>query len=207
MRQFRGAVILLAVVFWTPAVTSAQVSTPSRQVGTEAADLSRMDAGGDVVSSGEIEGEYFEGPYLGPSTAFRASPFADSPHPGQPGFPSGGFPHFEFDNRHYGHWYRPTAFGLGPYERCQPAPWRPRGYGNLGNRPCTAYRMDYAPFILDDSTSRFGPGYYRRQADERCTCGCCGYCCERLARGPSCPSWMPKSITRLFQRSSCENCR
>lgn len=104
---------------------------------------------------------------------FRDSIYGDRPHYGEPDAPAFGHPHYELPSRRYGIWYRPRDFGLGRAERCQPSDFRPRGYGNLFNRPSTCYRMDYRPYVMQETVSRFGPSYYRQQPDGRCTCDHC----------------------------------
>ena len=84
------------------------------------------------------------------------------------GGPTGGLLNYDRPFRNYGTWYRPKAFSLTPRERCQPGPFRPRGYGNLFNRQSDPRRMDYAAYQIKDSRSVFGPSYYAIPEDQHC---------------------------------------
>lgn len=114
--------------------------------------------------------------------------FRSSPHEGYPNT-SHGYPHYDLPGQHYGIWFRPHPFGMSKNERCRtPAPWRPRGFGNLFARPSTPYRMDYNRYQVSGATM-YGPSYYVRQPDPRCRChekNCPGCnCCKGLfARSP-----------------------
>lgn len=103
-----------------------------------------------------------------PSPIGQSSPTAQ-PHAGGAGWPSAGYPHYEDPPHFYDPWFRPRAFGLGKEERCRHhRPFRPRGYGNLFNRPSTPFRMDYHRYVVLDPYSGYGPSYYRRLPDPRC---------------------------------------
>ena len=100
--------------------------------------------------------------------AFRDTEYGHLPHYGDADSPGRGHAHYDYPSQRYGQWYRPKAFGLTQTERCLPRPFRPRGSGNLQNRPSTCYRIDYNPFVLKDPTTEYGPSYFLRQPDGRC---------------------------------------
>lgn len=100
---------------------------------------------------------------------FRISPWGDFPHYGLQDDPGQGHLHYDHRSRHYGHWYQPKQFGLTIVERCSAPLFRPRGYGNLFNRPSNCYRMDYHRYVLKDHRSDYGPSYYHNLPDPRCT--------------------------------------
>jgi len=128
-------------------------------------------AGSPLTEASEpiVSDEVFDSP-----PSFRDSPYGRHPHIATPNDPAYGHPHYDCPSRYHGIWYRPRSFGLGSRQRCRPALFRPRGYGNLFNRPCTAYRLDYQAYTLQKPDSRFGPAYYYRQKDARCAC--CDHC-------------------------------
>lgn len=95
-----------------------------------------------------------------------------TPDLGAPGSAGNGYHHFSMPFDRYTSWYRPRAATLTSNERCAPALFRPRGYGNLFNRPCDGYRMEYEPYTLGDGPSKYGPSYIAQLPDARCN-GCC----------------------------------
>ena len=103
-----------------------------------------------------------------PPVIFRNTEYGAGPHPGMEEAPSRGYSHYDYPSERHGIWYRPKSFGLMMPQRCAPSPFRPRGYGDLFNRPVTCYRMDYHPYIVENTDNRFGPAYYRRQYDPHC---------------------------------------
>ncbi|MBC7965581.1 MAG: hypothetical protein H7Z17_06590 [Fuerstia sp.] len=105
-----------------------------------------------------------------------------TPDLGAPGSAGNGYHHFSMPFDKYTSWYRPRAATLTQYQRCAPAPFRPRGFGNLFARPCDGYRMEYEPYTLEDLPSKYGPSYVARMPDPSCTdsCHCQDDCeCER----------------------------
>jgi hypothetical protein len=91
------------------------------------------------------------------------------PHPAPDWAATHGYPNYDLPDHHFGVWFRSQAWGLTKTERCAiPAPWRPRGLGNLFARPSTSHRMDYHRYVLIDPTSGYGPSYYVRQPDPNC---------------------------------------
>ena len=88
--------------------------------------------------------------------------------PGSPASAGHGFQHFVMPMDKYTHWYRPRAATLAACQRCAPPAFRPRGFGDLFAEPCDGFRMEYAPYMLADGTSNYGPAYVARQADPRC---------------------------------------
>lgn len=95
-----------------------------------------------------------------------------NPDLGAPGSAGNGFHHFSMPFDRYTSWYRPRAATLTKYQRCAPGPFRPRGFGNLFARPCDGYRMEFEPYTLADSPSKYGPSYFARLPDPRCN-NCC----------------------------------
>lgn len=91
-----------------------------------------------------------------------------SPDFGAPGSAAHGYNHFSGPLDRFTTWYRPRAATLTAWQRCAPDSFRPRGFGNLFNRPCDGYRMDYAPYTLRGSNSLYGPAYLLRMPDPRC---------------------------------------
>lgn len=99
---------------------------------------------------------------------FRQSPLGAFPHLGNGSTGGQGYRHYDHPDYRYDIWYRPDRFGWGVAERCAPPPFRPRGYGNLFNRPSTCYRMDYNRYVLKNHRTEYGPSYYLRSPDQRC---------------------------------------
>lgn len=99
------------------------------------------------------------------------------PHPGPEWAATHGYPNYDYPDHLFGQWFRSQAWGLTQRERCGiPAPWRPRGLGNLFARPSTPHRMDYNRRILIDPHTGYGPSYYVRQPDPNCCArNCEGY--------------------------------
>ena len=96
-----------------------------------------------------------------PGTPFFAdTPYGARPVPGIPGSPSFGLPHRPEQTNRYGVWYRPKSFHAPNRAVYRPSPFRPRGFGNLFDRPCVPDRMDYARYTVRDLPSRYGPEYY-----------------------------------------------
>ena len=85
-----------------------------------------------------------------------------------------GVENYSWPFHNYTTWYRPKAFTLTKAQRCAPTPFYPRGQGNLFNRPCDSHRMDYAPYKLTISRSKYGPTYHRRLPDPQCDDCCLG---------------------------------
>ena len=96
-----------------------------------------------------------------PGTPFFAdTEYGESETPGVPGAPGFGLPHRPAPTNRYGIWYRPKSFH-GPNRAVyRPSPFRPRGFGNLFDRPCVPDRMDYERYTVRDLPSRYGPAYY-----------------------------------------------
>jgi len=108
-----------------------------------------------------------------PKESFNGyAPIRSNPDLGAPGSSGNGFHHFSMPFDKYTTWYRPRAATLTQYERCAPAPFRPRGFGNLFARPGDGYRMEYEPYLLGDAPSKYGPSYFARMPDPRCN-DCC----------------------------------
>jgi len=99
-------------------------------------------------------------------------------------------PFFRMPTNQYTGWYRPRAAERDTAVRCQPADFRPRGFGNLFARTPGGRRLDYRPYSLSDWRSPYGPAYYELAPDQRCegchskgrsglfgngTCGTCGH--------------------------------
>lgn len=99
---------------------------------------------------------------------FSRSPLGATPDLGDANDGGIGYRHYDYPGYRYGVWYRPHRFGWGIAERCAPAPFRPRGYGNLFNEPSTCYRMDYNRYVLKNHRTDYGPAYYFRSIDQRC---------------------------------------
>ena len=119
------------------------------------------------------------GDALMPADAFNGySQIRQSPDLGAPGSAGNGFHHFPMPFDKYTTWYRPRAASLTQYQRCAPAPFRPRGFGNLFARPCDGFRMEYEPYSLGDENSKYGPSYFAQMPDPRCDHNChrCGLC-------------------------------
>lgn len=95
-----------------------------------------------------------------------------APDLGAPGSAGSGFHHFPLPFDKYTTWYRPRAASLTQYQRCEPAPFRPRGFGNLFARPCDGFRMEYEPYSMGDENSKYGPSYMARMPDPRCEDHC-----------------------------------
>ena len=72
---------------------------------------------------------------------FRREPDLGSGHS-----PSYGYKHFPNPLHMFGSWYRPRASTLTATQRCVPAAFRPRGFGQLFARPCDSFRMEYSPY-------------------------------------------------------------
>lgn len=103
--------------------------------------------------------------------------YRQSPDMGAPGSPAYGFKHFPSPMRAFTTWYRPRAATLTKAQRCAEEPFRPKGFGNSFARPCDPFRMEYTPYVLNDSCSKYGPTYLLRAADPRCDgCGTCDHC-------------------------------
>lgn len=100
------------------------------------------------------------GLFLAASAAAQAE--LPPPPPGKPGLP------FPFA----GLWFRPNVHYTGPGLRALPEPFRPRGYGNLGVDPVSAYHMDYHRYVPTTFFSEHGPSYYPRNPleyiDDQC---------------------------------------
>ena len=101
-----------------------------------------------------------------PGTPFLAdSEYGVRPDPGPPGSPAFGLPHRPAPTNRYGIWYRPSSFHAPNRAVYRPSPFRPRGFGNLFDRPCVPDRMDYARYTVRDLPSRYGPTYYPKYRD------------------------------------------
>ncbi|MFG0332257.1 MAG: hypothetical protein ACF8TS_02750 [Maioricimonas sp. JB049] len=107
---------------------------------------------------------------------FRDSPMGARPHHGEFGSPGLGWRHFELPTARYGLWYRPNSMEPEDF-RCRPRPFRPQGYGMPQHVSC--YRMDYNPYVLEETDSIHGPSYYQRHPPlypcgyPKCKCGKC----------------------------------
>lgn len=102
-----------------------------------------------------------------------------NPDLGAPGSAGNGFNHFSTRFDKYTSWYRPRAATLTKSQRCAPAPFRPRGFGNMFARPCDGYRMEFEPYSLADAPSKYGPSYFAQMPDASCSCCCQDECdCE-----------------------------
>ncbi|WP_145357604.1 hypothetical protein [Alienimonas californiensis] len=96
-----------------------------------------------------------------PGTPFFAdTEYGARPNYGDPGAPAFGLPHQMEQSNRYGIWYRPKSFHAPNRAVYRPSPFRPRGFGNLFDRPCVPDRMDYTPYTVEDLPSRYGPTYY-----------------------------------------------
>ncbi|MFH5805794.1 hypothetical protein [Alienimonas sp. DA493] len=171
-----------------------------------------------------------------PGTPFFAdTEYGARPTPGDPGAPAFGLPHQMEQSNRYGIWYRPKSFHAPNRAVYRPSPWRPRGFGNLFDRPCVPDRMDYTPYTVEDLPSRYGPTYYphfrenteclvrpTRHYDkgphaEHSTGGCrLGTDCYHAAGMGDCPGCRPagflhaeKTAARnaAAQGCQCERCR
>ena len=147
MRQ----VLLIAFVLTTTGLCQAQDS--DIKVATAAPDMTHVG----------IEKAPADRPQVNGFDQYRRSP-----DPGLPVSPGYGYKHFAGPQRNYTNWYRPRAATRSHCVRCEPAPWRPRGFGNLFNRPCDNYRMEYTPYVINGHYSVYGPSYLRRAPDPRC---------------------------------------
>lgn len=166
-RMVFGGIAVTAVTLLGQAESFAQYPDRYSDGDSGQTDRREQPPNQDARPNQPPAGAQLPGTWL-PTASFRDTEWGDVPHYGDANRPSRGYPHYDWPNERYGQWYRPQAFGLGQYERCQPRPFRPRGYGNLSNRPKTCYRMDYHPYVLKDPTTEYGPSYYLRQPDERC---------------------------------------
>lgn len=98
--------------------------------------------------------------------------YRQQPDSGSPSSPAHGFKHFMAPLHAFSTWYRPRAATLTSHQRCAEEPFRPRGYGNLFAKQCDPFRMEYSPYTLGDSCSKYGPSYLIRMRDARCqNCG------------------------------------
>ena len=96
-----------------------------------------------------------------PGTPFFAdTEYGASETPGVPGLPGFGLPHRPAPTNRYGIWYRPKSFHAPNRAVYRPSPFRPRGFGNLFDRPCVPDRLDYERYTVRDLPSRYGPAYY-----------------------------------------------
>lgn len=149
-RKFVSAVLVLGFLFLLPSAKALADKT-----------FSQKDLKAKATSHPNSES---------PKTSpFQSSPWGDFPHYGSQNDPGQGYQHYDLRSRHYGHWYQPKQFGLTLIERCSAPLFRPRGYGNLFNRPSNCYRMDYNRYLLENHRSDYGPSYYHNLPDPRCT--------------------------------------
>ncbi|NNJ26797.1 hypothetical protein [Alienimonas chondri] len=96
-----------------------------------------------------------------PGTPFFAdSEYGARPTLGEPCSPSAGLPHRMEQSNRYGIWFLPKSFNAPNRAVYRPSPFRPRGFGNLFDRPCVTERIDYTPYTVEDLPSRYGPTYY-----------------------------------------------
>ena len=91
-----------------------------------------------------------------------------SPDLGGPNSAGYGFKHFALPFQNYALWHRPKAATLTKYQRCAPASFRPRGFGQLFAEPCDSFRMEYTPYVMREYNSQYGPSYTLRREDQRC---------------------------------------
>ena len=159
-----------------------------------------------------------------PGTPFFAeTEYGARPDPGVPGAPGFGLPHRPEQTNRYGIWYRPKSFHAPNRAVYRPSPYRPRGFGNLFDRPCVPDRLDYTPYTVRDLPSRYGPTYYPKFREnteclirptraydrgphaENSTGGC------RLGddcRGGACPGCRPaRKVQVSAPACQCEKCR
>ena len=166
-----------------------------------------------------------------PGTPFFAdTEYGARPTPGVPGSPSFGLPHRMEQTNRYGIWYLPKVFN-GPNRAVyRPSPWRPRGFGNLFDRPCVTERIDYTPYTVEELPSRYGPTYYphfRENTEclvrptrcydkgphaENSTGGCrLGSDCFFHHGGKDCPGCRPAGFMETNRPAAtacqCEKCR
>lgn len=129
------------------------------------------------------------GPAYAEPLPYRSTELAADPNWGDYS-PSRGYLHYDLPSAHYGLWHRPTSFGRGPGERCAPALWNPKGYGNLFAPSSASHRMDYVPYVLHDPASDEGPAYHPETVEYCCGSSLLGCC--RCRTG----SW----LTKMFRR-------
>lgn len=77
-------------------------------------------------------------------------------------------PFYSMPTHRYTGWYRPRGVERDTFVRCQPQPFRPRGFGNLFARTPSNRRMGYKPYKLKDWSTDYGPAYYENAPDQRC---------------------------------------
>jgi len=100
--------------------------------------------------------------------------------------------YYDKSSRSYNIWQKPHEADWTARERCQPRPFCPRGYGDLGNKPRTCYRLDYHRYVVKDLKTTHGPSYYRWSTKpERC--------CELKKNGCGCNHCRSKKRFRLFR--------
>jgi hypothetical protein len=105
---------------------------------------------------------------------FRDTALGARPHPGPLSAPAHGYEHYDLPSRHYGMWYRPSAFAESVNSHCEARRFAPRGTG-WANR-LDPLQMDYHPYLVKELPSVHGPSYYHRPPVEPCPCrlqGCC----------------------------------
>ena len=166
-----------------------------------------------------------------PGTPFFAdSQYGARPDPGPPGAPGFGLPHRPEQTNRYGIWYRPKSFHAPNRAVYRPSPFRPRGFGNLFDRPCVPDRLDYARYTVRDLPSRYGPTYYPHYREnteclirptrsydrgphaEDATGGCRlgGECYEKSGGECGCPTCRPASHAAAHAAPAacgCPKCR
>lgn len=112
----------------------------------------------------------YEGVIASPDGIVRPLPDPAHVHPEAlepppPGSPIGA--HYEAPTRLYSFWSRVHPFRIFPFDRCRPAPWRPKGFGNLFvDPPFEPFRQDYTPFALKSPDTQYGPSYYLREGTQ-----------------------------------------
>ncbi len=158
------------IAVYVAAVLAGQLSVNSQE--PEARPIPVPELVPDVTDAPPVklpERPYGSYPVEGPSENFNGfSVHRLSPDLGAPGGPSHGFFHFMMPMDKYTSWYRPKAATLTSGQRCAPDPFRPRGFGHLFARPCDDHRMEYAPYVLSDGSSQYGPSYIAHQPDPQC---------------------------------------
>jgi len=173
---------VVSVAVFVFAVLAVQQSTSAQQ-----SPVPQVPGGGVAVAAQEVPSGFLpSNNSLSKFTQKRtapAKPAAETfngfsvqrvaPNYGAPGSAGSGFRHYSSPMERYTNWYRPKAATLTQAQRCEPDAFRPRGMGNLFNRPYDGFRMDYEPYAIGDAASTYGPAYILGAPDPRCAPECC----------------------------------